>query len=286
MALNIGLVGRGRWGANIERTLKTFDDVVLVAIDKDTTPPEGLDGVCIATPSATHFAIALPFIEKGSATFIEKPLTTLVADAEKLRDASRASGALVHVGHIHLYNPAFLKVLEILPSIGRVESILCEGMNNNPRTDSSVLWDWLPHDLSMALTIFGKEPESVEAWPIGKPLAQLAITRYMFGDAILMSVMSWLSPTKRKLTTIVGKKGSIILDDTADKKVLLRVGKEISFPEYSTDMPLTLELRAFVDAIAQKSNSIQSLETGVAIVKLITAAETAGHSVEIQSTHS
>ena len=40
-------------------------------------------------------------------------------------------------------------------------------------------------------------------------------------------------------------------------------------------MPLTLELRAFVDAIAQKSHDMRSLETGVTIVKLIAAAEEA-----------
>jgi len=270
---SIGLIGHGRWGTNIAKTLQTFEDVNLVIIEKGAPMPDHLDGVCIATPSATHAEIALPFIEKGIATFIEKPMTTSVADAERLRDAALKSGALVHVGHIRLYNPAFLKIVEILPMLGEIKSILCEGMNNNPRTDSSVLWDWLPHDLSMALTLFGKEPESVQAWTVGEPLATLAITKYQFGAGTLMSVMSWQSPTKRKMMTIVGEKGSILFDDTAERKLTLKIGEEISYPDYSKEMPLTLELRAFVDAITQKSKSTKSLDTGVAIVKLIARAE-------------
>lgn len=272
--MQIGLIGHGRWGTNIEKTLRSFDDVELLVIEKGAAVP-GLDGVCVATPSATHAEIALPYIEKGIATFIEKPMTTSLTDAERVRAAAQKSGALVHVGHIHLYNPAFLKLIEILPQIGRVESILSEGMNDKPRTDSSVLWDWLPHDLSMALLIFGTEPESVEACALGGALATSAIAKYQFGSATLLSLMSWQSPVKRTLMTIGGEKGSIIFDDTVAKKLILKIGEEISYPDYGNDMPLTLELRAFVDAIAQKSHDMRSLETGVTIVKLIAAAEEA-----------
>lgn len=275
MAIRIGLLGNGRWGANIGKTLHSFDDVDLLVIEKSAEVPAGLDGVCIATPSASHAVVALPFIEKGIATFIEKPMTTSVADAERLREAALKSGALVSVGHIHLYNPAFLRMLEILPTLGSITSILCEGMNDKPRTDSSVVWDWLPHDLSMALAIFGKKPESVQAWAAGKPLATLAITTYQFGTATLMSVMSWQFPTKHKMMTIAGEKGTILFDDTAEKKLTLKIGEEISYPAYGKEMPLTQELRAFIDAIAQKSTSTQSLNTGVTIVKLIAAAEEA-----------
>ena len=154
MALRLGLVGRGRWGRNIERTLLTFPDVSVAVIAKGENPRTGLDGVLIATQSAVHAEIALPYIEAGIATFIEKPMTTAPADAERIRNAAERSGAIVFVGHILLYHPAFLAALDLLPSLGTVRYLLCEGMNGNPRTDSSVLWDWLPHDLSIARAIF------------------------------------------------------------------------------------------------------------------------------------
>src|ERR1700704_6875527 len=111
MALHLGLVGRGRWGRNIERTLLTFPDVSVTTIARRETPPAGLDGVLIATQSATHAEVAIPYIEAGIATFIEKPMTTTVSDAERIRDAAERSGAVIFVGHIFLYHPAFLAAL-------------------------------------------------------------------------------------------------------------------------------------------------------------------------------
>jgi hypothetical protein len=74
MTLQLGLVGRGRWGRNIERTLLSFSDVSVTTVARGEGPPAGLDGIVIATPSATHAQTALPYIEAGIATFIEKPM--------------------------------------------------------------------------------------------------------------------------------------------------------------------------------------------------------------------
>ncbi len=273
MALHIGLIGRGRWGKNIEATLASFEDVRVSNIERGAEMPHDLDGVCIATPSTTHATISLPYIEKGIPTFIEKPLTTSLADAERLRDAARASGALIHVGHIQLYNPAFQAIMKILPELGTLRSIVCEGMNNSPRTDSSVLWDWLPHDLSMAIELLKREPEGVEAWVAGEPHASLAITKFHFGDTLLMSVMSAELPTKRRVVTSTGEKGVLIFDDRAERKLTLKKGGETSYPSYGSEMSLTNELRAFIDAIKSKSSSTESLDLGITIVKHIERAE-------------
>ena len=60
--MHIALVGRGKWGTAIARTLETFPDVKLTVVERGDSPPDGIDGVIIATPSATHPATALPFI--------------------------------------------------------------------------------------------------------------------------------------------------------------------------------------------------------------------------------
>src|SRR4029079_18976719 len=124
MALRLGLVGRGRWGQNIERTLLSLPDVSVLHIARGQSPPAGLDGVLIATQSATHAAVALPYIKAGIATFIEKPMATSVSDAEQIRDAAGLSGAPVFVGHIFLFHAAFLAALELLPTLGTVRYLL------------------------------------------------------------------------------------------------------------------------------------------------------------------
>jgi predicted dehydrogenase len=221
MALRLGLVGRGRWGRNIERTLLTFPDVSVIAIARGEKPPAGLDGVLIATPSATHAEVALPYINAGVATFIEKPMTTTLADAERIRDAAERSGALVFVGHVFLFHPAVLVALELLPSVGKIRHLLCEGMNASPRTDSSVLWDWLPHDLAIARTIFDCDAESAMTWSLaGGAKPEAALVKFQFGEAPVVFTVSWLSPVRRRQVTIVCENATLIFDDYAERRLV------------------------------------------------------------------
>lgn len=275
MVLRLELVGRGRWGRNIERTLLSFADVSIINIAKGESPPGGLDGVLIATQSARHAETALPYIEAGIATFIEKPMATAVSDAERIRDAAKRSGALVFVGHIFLYHPAFLAALELLPSLGAIRYLLCEGMNDSPRTDSSVLWDWLPHDLSMARAIFGRDPDSVNAWSFsGGAKPEAALSKFQFGDTPVISTISWLSPVKCKRTTIACEKATLVFDDKAERRLALYgKGDEPTYPPYSDELPLTRELGAFLEGIRSGKADTSHVETGASIVWSIAAAE-------------
>jgi UDP-N-acetylglucosamine 3-dehydrogenase len=274
MALRLGLVGRGRWGRNIERTLLAFPDVSVTAIARGEKPP-ALDGVLIATQSATHAQAALPYIEAGVATFIEKPMTTTLADAERIRAAAARSGAIVFVGHIFLFHPAFLAALELLPSLGSVRHLSCEGMNGSPRTDSSVLWDWLPHDLSMARAILGCDPDSVTARSLsGGATPAAALTKFQFGETPVVSTVSWLSPVRRRQVTIACDSATLIFDDIAERRLALHARHgEPSYPAYSDEPPLTREMAAFLQAVRSGRADPGHIETGVSIVRAIAAAE-------------
>jgi len=275
MALRLGLVGRGRWGRNIERTLLTFPDVSVRAIARGDKPPATLDGVLIATQSATHAEVALPYIEAGIATFIEKPMTTTLADAERIREAAARSGAVVFVGHIFLFHPAFLAALELLPSLGPVRHLSCEGMNGSPRTDSSVLWDWLPHDLSMARAILDCDPDSVACWSLsGGATPAAALTKFQFGETPVVSTVSWLSPVRRRQMTIACEHGTLIFDDIAGRRLALH-GRQggMSYPAYSDEPPLTREMAAFLQAVRSGRADPGHIETGVSTVRAIAAAE-------------
>ena len=238
-----------------------------------------LDGVLIATPSATHAEIALPYIERGIATFVEKPMVTTIADAEHMRGAAQQSGAFVFVGHTHLYNPAFRALCNLVTALGPIRYILCEGMNGNPGTDLSVLWDWLPHHLSMAMRLFGHEPGSVSARNIdGVSPTQAAVSRFLFGKIPLVCTTSWLSLLKRQNMKIVAEKGTLVFDDTtALKLILYDPAGEVTFPTYESEPPLSVELQAFCNSIRTGEIDRDHLADGTAIVRAIVAAE---HSIE------
>jgi predicted dehydrogenase len=275
MPLRLGLVGRGRWAQNIERTLLSFPNVSVTNIAKGENPPAGLKGVLIATQSAKHAETALPYIEAGMATFIEKPMATAIADAERIRDAARRSGAPVFVGHIFLFHPAFLAALELLPTLGRIRYLLCEGMNDSPRADSSVLWDWLPHDLSMARAVFGRDPNSVNAWSLtGGTKPEAAVSKFLFGDTPMISTVSWLSPVRRRRTTFVCEKATLVFDDKAERRLAVYGTKdEVGYPKYSDELPLTRQLSAFLDMVRSRRADASHIQMGAGIVRSIVAAE-------------
>jgi predicted dehydrogenase len=275
MATRLGLIGRGKWGRNIERTLLSIPDVSVVVVGRNGPLRHDLDGILIASPGATHADLAVPYIEAGISVFIEKPMATRVADAERICNAASRSNAAVFVGHLQLYNPAFSRLLELLPTLGAVQYAFCVTENDNPRLDCSVLWDWLPHHLSMARAIFGTAPDSVQAWNLtASATPQAAASRFIFGGTSWLAMTSWLSPIRRHQLTIVAEEGTLVFDDRAERKLFIygRAGT-ISYPDYPKELPLTRELQCFLRLVRQGLVDRSHVELGLAVTQAIAAAE-------------
>ena len=67
-----------------------------------------VDAVSIATPTVAHYQIARKALSQGIHTFIEKPITTTVLEANKLISLAEKYQAVLQVGHIERFNPAFV----------------------------------------------------------------------------------------------------------------------------------------------------------------------------------
>jgi predicted dehydrogenase len=275
MGTRLGLIGRGKWGRNIEQTLLSLGEVSVIAIARGEPLRRDLDGVLIASPSATHAELALPYIQAGIATFIEKPMATSVADAQRIGEAAKHSRAAVFVGHVQLYNPAFQALLKLLPALGAIRYVLFDSANANPRTDSSVLWDWLPHDLSMARAVLCNDPACVQAWSLTDTQnVQAAVSRYQYGAASVVSTMSWLSPVPRRQMTISADRGTLIFDDRAAQKLSLHdKDGNTSHPRYGNELPLTNELLAFLGLVRSHSTDASHIALGIAIAEAIEGAQ-------------
>ncbi|HXV93511.1 MAG TPA: Gfo/Idh/MocA family oxidoreductase, partial [Pseudonocardia sp.] len=134
--LHVAVVGYGYWGSKHVRVLCSLPEVHVTVVDGDVTrlaeaarhhPSAGqarslddvlddVDAVLVATPPASHAAIAAQALDAGRHALVEKPLTTSVEDAEALVALAGRRGVRLMTGHTFEYNPAVWKLREIIRS--------------------------------------------------------------------------------------------------------------------------------------------------------------------------
>ncbi|MGH6881523.1 MAG: Gfo/Idh/MocA family protein, partial [Hypericibacter sp.] len=175
-ALEIGLVGCGRWGRHILRDLQALGAIVTVAdpdpaarahaqaqgaaavADLGELPPD-LAGYVIASPAGRHASAIETLLERDRPIFVEKPFTTDSASALRLAAAGRGH---LFVMEKWLWHPAvrFLAALARRKDLGPVELLACARLQPDlPIRDVDAVWTLLPHDLSIAREILGTLPE-------------------------------------------------------------------------------------------------------------------------------
>ena len=122
----------------------------------------GHTAVDIVTATPAHAALATAALERGHHVFVEKPITTTVADAERVVALAAARGLVVQVGHVERFNPAFA-----IAEAGGLKPVFVEAhrlAQFNPRAmDISVVLDLMIHDLDLVLHLIDAPLERVSA---------------------------------------------------------------------------------------------------------------------------
>lgn len=121
-----------------------------------------VDAACIAVPTAQHHTIASEFLQRGIPLLVEKPLAANLDQAEALVALSQQHGALLQVGHIERFNPAFeeLQRHPMQPKFIECQRI---GPFTGRSTDIGAVLDLMIHDLDLVLALVRAPVRSVEA---------------------------------------------------------------------------------------------------------------------------
>jgi predicted dehydrogenase len=145
-----------------------------------------VDGAVLAAPTRMHHAIGLTCLRRGIHLLIEKPLATTAAEADDLVDAARRGGAVLQVGHVERFNPAFVAARGQLsgPKFIQAERL---GTFAGRSTDIGTVLDLMIHDIDLALTLAEAPVVGVEALGIALlgPREDVAHARLVFRNGCL-----------------------------------------------------------------------------------------------------
>jgi predicted dehydrogenase len=279
------------------RATESFDEVL---VDRSVS------AIAIATPADTHFNLVRAALEAGKHVLVEKPLTSCVAEGEKLAELARRSGLVLMCDHTYCYTPAVQRIRELIAGgqIGEVQFIDSVRINLGlVQPDVDVLWDLAPHDLSIMDFVLPADvvPVAVAAHtgdPIGAGRACVAYLSVWLSNGALAHVhVNWLSPTKIRTTVFGGSRRTIVWDDmnpTArlaihDRGVDRLTGESlprserrqalISYRTGDTLVPALPEREAlmsvmaeFASAITQGRPPLTDAEAGLRVLAMLEAA--------------
>ena len=181
---SIGLIGFGRWGQTIARSLdnnKYCKISALVSnhpvasdqIPKDCTVystsvemyrKHSISAVIIANSPKDHYQEALLALENNLPTWIEKPLTASPKESLDLLEVATRLDSRVFVDHIFVHSFGWSIFKNASHDMGKLIQVQSKGGAPLPIRDSiSPLWDWGPHDISLVLDLVGLKPLSISA---------------------------------------------------------------------------------------------------------------------------
>ena len=125
-----------------------------------------VDAVALATPVATHRPLGVRALEAKKHLWVEKPLAGNAADALALVEAAKKHDRRLFVDHTFIYTPAVRKIRDLVASGELGEVLYFDSVRVNLglfQSDTNVVWDLGPHDLSIANHVLGERPRSVSA---------------------------------------------------------------------------------------------------------------------------
>ncbi|MBP6343367.1 MAG: Gfo/Idh/MocA family oxidoreductase [Candidatus Omnitrophica bacterium] len=273
--LNVAIIGLGHLGSKHVRVYSELHDKVNIAAICDhhaanAKPlaeqyhvpfvtdyrklPDNIQAVNICTPTVTHAEIAKYFLERGVHTFVEKPITMDLDEADMLIELARRNNLKLQVGHVERFNSAFQTIQKIVKDPLFIE---CHRLNPFPNRslDIGVVTDLMIHDIDIILGLIKYPIKDIQA--VGVPVLtkkeDIANVRLTFTNGSVCNITaSRISPEVMRKIRIFLKNAYISLDYVEQKafiyrKQLIAITKE-NIP-IEKEEPLKKELESFVDCV-------------------------------------
>lgn len=244
--INIAVIGVGSMGKNHARVLSELDGVNLVGVvDAHQATAEKVaqtsrtqaftdvgtllttakpQAVVICVPTSLHMQVGQQCLEAGCHVLIEKPIATTVEDGLTLQALAEKHKVQLMVGHIERFNPAVMKVKELLMQgdLGQVVSIWARRVGPFPPRikDVNIAVDLAIHDIDIVNDLMGCNPIEIHADKRRNHLLHREdsvdiFLKYPSANATIQS--NWITPIRIRKLNVTCTHGYIEMDYLTQK---------------------------------------------------------------------
>lgn len=249
-ATRVAVVGAGYWGPNLIRNFATlpgsalhsvcdlsparlagvkekYPDVRTTTSLRELLSDPAIDVVAVATPAESHREVAETCLRAGKHVYVEKPLAASSSDAEAMVLCASEEGRILMVGHLFLYDPAVVKMVDLVQrgAIGDLRYVhgIRTSMAGTARLDTNIVWDALIHDAYILPALFGQPLRrvlTVGQGYLSAGIEDVAFVSFDFGDGALAQVyVSWYALEKARKITAIGGAAILAYDDLAEPRL-------------------------------------------------------------------
>ena len=298
MKTRVGVIGVGALGRHHARILAALPDVELTAV-ADVNEARAreiggvvnapwvinaseligrVDAVTIAVPTESHLRVAMPFLQRGTAVLVEKPLARDSNEAREMMAAAAASGSVFGVGHTERYNPA---VVALQPLLDHPRFIEVHRLGTFPdrSLDIDVVFDLMIHDLDVVLSIVPSDVVAVEAVGVAvlTPKPDIANARLKFASGCIANITaSRISRDRVRKIRIFQRDAYLSVDYAAQEVERWRLVKgNGAMPaidggkiDVVQEEPLKRELADFVAAVRERRAPVVTGSDGLRAIEL------------------
>ena len=286
--VNIGVIGAGHLGQHHVRLLSEIEGANLVglsdvneAVGSEMAAKYGVkyfkdfrdllpyvEAVSVVVPTFLHHDVAKFFLERNVHTFVEKPITKTLEEANDLVAIASKKQLTLQVGHVERFNAAMMKLQTLVEAPRFIE---CQRMGPfSPRIqDVGVVLDLMIHDIDIVLSLVKSPIKQIDA--VGLPVLtnneDIANAHILFENGCIANLTaSRISEEKvRKLRVFEFDKYCSL--DYAEQAITMRkktdekkiVGEEL---EVHKAEPLRLELSHFIECVKEHKKPLVTIEDG------------------------
>jgi len=232
-----------------------------------------VEAVSIAVPTTVHHAVAMDFLNAGIHCLVEKPIAFNLSEADEMIEAAEKNHVNLAVGHIERFNPAVIRLKEIVDEgiLGRILIISTRRVGPSvPRIrDVGVVIDSATHDIGVIRYLLNKEPTNIfsRVGKIKHPKEDYAVIVLDFDNSTACIEVNWFTPQKVRTLVATGSEGIAYLD-YIDQTLAINNSHGTENASVAKAEPLKLELENFLMSLSEgKQPAVNGIE-GKAILRI------------------